>query len=52
MRRSTFCIGVSKPFGCSKTSVGRHTQKPKPEGLGAVTELLDREKTFLAASTR
>ena len=37
MRRSTFCIGVSKPFGCNETSVGRHTQKPKPEGLRAVT---------------
>jgi hypothetical protein len=37
MRRSTFCIGVSKPFGCNEKSVGRHTQKPKPSGLGAVT---------------
>ena len=37
MRRSTFCIGASNPFGCNETSVGRHTQKPKPEGLGSVT---------------
>jgi hypothetical protein len=37
MRRATFCIEVSKPFGCNETSVGRHTQKPKPSGLGAVT---------------
>jgi hypothetical protein len=37
MQRSTFCIKVSKPFGYNETSVGRHTQKPKPEGLGAVT---------------
>lgn len=37
MRRLTFYIGVSNPFGCNSTSVGRHTQKPKPSGLGAVT---------------
>ena len=29
---------VSTPFACKSTSVGRHTQKPKPSGLGAVTE--------------
>ena len=39
MRRSTFWAWASKTFGYSMMSVGRHTLKPKPSGLGAVTNV-------------